>query len=200
VLHAQAARSVTRVVVSTEDEEIAGVARALGADVPFLRPRELAEDDVLDLPVFAHVLSVLAERERYRPDVVVHLRPTAPYRRAEWIDQAVQALVARADATSLRSVSPPVAHPYRMFTIDSEGLLDPLMKHVHPEPYLLRRQDLPPVWHYNCVLDVTRPATIEGGSMTGARILPFPMSAEDVVDIDTPRDLAIARHLFGDEP
>lgn len=197
--HALTAASVTRVMVSTEDDEIAEVARAAGAEVPFARPTELAEDHVLDWPVFEHVLAEY-EASDFRPDVVVHLRPTAPHREPAWIDECVALLRANADATSVRSVSPPAAHPYRVFRIDGDGFLDPIMKHEHAEPYLLRRQDLPPMYHYNCVIDVTWPRTIrEGRSMTGARILPFVMDPDDVVDIDSQRDLTIARAILGGE-
>jgi CMP-N-acetylneuraminic acid synthetase len=76
--------------------------------------------------------------------------------------------------------------------------LTPLLADRHPEPYLLRRQELPPVYYYNCVIDVTRPRTVlEVGSMTGRRILPYRMAAADVQDIDSPRDLVIAEALFG---
>jgi CMP-N-acetylneuraminic acid synthetase len=197
IRHALAARRVTRTVVSTDDPEIAAVAIEHGAEVPFLRPAELAADDVLDFPVFQHVLAELAAREGYRPEVVVHLRPTTPVRRPEWLDQAVGLLEAHVEADSVRSVSRPAAHPYRMFRIGADGFLVPLMRQEHATPYLLRRQDLPPVYHYNCVLDVTRYRTIlEQGSMTGERILPFIMAPEDVVDIDSPRDLELARLLF----
>ncbi len=199
VEHAMAASSVTRVVVSSDSAAILEEAVKYGAE-GMLRPAELAEDHVLDLPVFAHVLDVLEAQEGYLPDFVVHLRPTAPYRQAAWIDQAVQQLAASAEADSVRSVSPPDKHPYRMFTVDAAGFLDPIMKHEHPEPYLLRRQDLPPVYYYNCVIDVTRPATIRTKqSMTGARILPFMMDAEEVIDIDTWNDLVLARTLFKDK-
>lgn len=198
VRHGLEAESVTRVVVSTDDPEIAEVARRAGAEVPFLRPAELAADDVLDLPVFVHVLERLAEGEGYAPDAVVHLRPTTPHRRPAWIDAAVAALFATEAADSVRSVSPPGEHPYRMFEIGADGFLVPLLADRHPEPYLLRRQDLPPVYYYNCVLDVTRPRTLlELGSMTGERILPFLMAGEDVLDIDSPRDLEIGNLLFG---
>jgi N-acylneuraminate cytidylyltransferase len=189
------------VIVSTEDEEIAQVARKAGAEVPFLRPVELAGDLVLDHPVFEHVLARLAETEGYRPDLVVHLRPTAPHRDPRWIDEAVHLLATHPDADAVRSVSQPSQHPYRMFRIGQDGYLDPLMKHEHPEPYLLRRQDLPPLYYYNCVIDVTKPRTIfELHSMTGSRLLPYIMDPDDVFDIDTPRDLQIARSLMGGEP
>src|SRR5262249_21555201 len=113
IRHGLECSSITRVIVSTEDEEIAEVSRKLGAEVPFLRPRELAEDHVLDHPVFRHVLEVLKSQEGYEPALVVHLRPTTPFRRIEWIDEAVARLAANPAADSLRSVSRPGQHPYR---------------------------------------------------------------------------------------
>jgi CMP-N-acetylneuraminic acid synthetase len=195
--HALASRCITRTIVSTEDEEIAEVSRAAGAEVPFMRPDILAGDTVLDLPVFQHVLEELRQSEGYRPDLVVHLRPTSPLRKHSWIDAAVELLLGNPEADSVRSVSAPAQHPYRVFRIDARGYLDPIMKLEHPTPYLLRRQELPPMYYYNCVIDVTRPTTIENAhSMTGANILPFIMNAEEAIDVDSPRDLAIARILM----
>ncbi len=188
--HAKNSRLINRIVVSTEDEEIAEVALEYGSEVPFLRPTELAEDEVLDLPVFEHILRELQTKESYQPTVVVHLRPTAPYRKPEWIDEAIQKLIQEPQADSIRSVSEVLQHPYRMFTIDSNRFLSPIMKHEHPVPYLLRRQDLPKTFYYNCVIDVTRPKTIlEMESMTGDKILPYVMDKDDVFDIDSPRDI-----------
>jgi CMP-N-acetylneuraminic acid synthetase len=201
IRHALRSNRVGRVIVSTEDEEIRRVSMDAGAEVPFLRPEELAGDNVLDCPVFEHVLRKLMDTEGYRPDLVVHLRPTAPYRQGRWIDEAVDKLASSPKADSIRSVSEPQQHPYRMFNIDSNGYLEALMKHEHPQPFLLRRQDLPRVYYYNCVIDVTRPATVlDGGSMTGNRILPYVMNPQDVMDIDSERDLEIARLLIGTEP
>lgn len=201
IIHALEARLVSRVIVSTDDEEIRKVSLRYGAEAPFLRPAELAGDQVLDLPVFEHALDYLAKTEGYRPDLVVHLRPTAPHRLPAWIDEAVQLLTDHPGADSVRSVSEPDKHPYRMFTIDADGFLDPIMKHEHPVPYLLRRQDLPPVFYYNCVIDVTRPATVfDKRSMTGDRIYPYIMDPDEVIDIDSLRDLRIAQCLFGGTP
>ncbi len=195
--HALASRRVTRVLVSTEDMEIAEVARAAGAEVPFMRPDSLSGDTVLDLPVFQHVLDTLLELDGYAPDLVVHLRPTAPMRQSAWIDEAVERLWANARADSIRSVSAPAQHPYRVFRIGRDGFLDAIMASEHPKPYLLRRQDLPPMYYYNCVIDATRPATIQKmNSMTGDHILPFIMDPEEVIDIDSARDLAVARMLM----
>jgi CMP-N,N'-diacetyllegionaminic acid synthase len=195
--HARAAGCVTRTIVSTEDHEIAQVALAAGAEVPFMRPDRLAGDTVLDLPVFQHVLEELRQREGYTPDLIVHLRPTTPLRRHPWIDTAVELLSANPEADSVRSVSMPAQHPYRVFRIDGRGYLDPIMKHEHPVPFLLRRQELPHMYYYNCVIDVTRPSTIANKeSMTGDNMLPFIMNADEVIDIDSARDLAFARLLM----
>ena len=146
ILHAIKAESVSRVIVSTDDHEIAEVSRYYGAEVPFMRPDELSADHVLDLPVFVHALQYLESSEGYHPDLVVHLRPTAPFRRPEWIDAAVSLLSENPDADSVRSVSETHKHNSRIFTFDDQGYLDPIMKHLHPVPYLLRRQDLPSVY------------------------------------------------------
>ena len=200
IRHALESKTINRVLVSTDDPEIRDVSLFHGAEAPFLRPPELAEDHVLDLPVFVHALRFLEEAEGYRPEIVVHLRPTTPHRKPSWIDDAVRLLVARREADSVRSVSIPEKHPYRMFRIGADGYLDPIMKHEHPVPYLLRRQDLPDIYYYNCVVDVTRPSTIFAkNSMTGERILPYVMDPSEVIDIDSPRDLVVAECLFGEK-
>jgi N-acylneuraminate cytidylyltransferase len=194
IAHALAAKRVTRTIVSTDDEEIRRVAIAHGAEAPFLRPAALAGDAVLDLPVFQHALEFLRDTENYRPDIVVHLRPTTPLRKPEWLDEAVQLLLKDPLADSVRSVSLPAAHPYRVFRLGEAGYLEPLMRHEHPEPFLLRRQDLPALYYYNCVVDVTRPTTVlDKQSMTGERILPFIIDADQVFDVDSARDLEIVR-------
>jgi CMP-N,N'-diacetyllegionaminic acid synthase len=196
IQHALEAKLVDRVIVSTEDVEIAEAARAAGAEVPFMRPDKLAGDQVLDWPVFEHAVRWL-EQHGDVPEIIVHLRPTTPYRKPAWIDEAVGLLRANPTADSVRSVSRVDQHPWRVFKIGDDGMLDPLMKAEHPQPYLLRRQDLPPLYYYNCVIDVTRRTTIlDKQSMTGDRMLAYVMDANDVLDIDTARDLAFARFVL----
>jgi N-acylneuraminate cytidylyltransferase len=108
--------------VSTDDAEIAQVAREHGAEVPFLRPRELAQDDTPDLPVFRHALMWFDEHEAWQPELVVHLRPTSPLRRPDDIDRAVAMLDEHADADSVRAVAEPLENPY--VDIDTETSLE----------------------------------------------------------------------------
>jgi redox-sensitive bicupin YhaK (pirin superfamily) len=115
------AELVTRVIVSTDSEAIAEVARRYGAETPFLRPAEFAQDNTLDLPVFQHALTWLAENEGYRPDIVVQLRPTSPVRPANLVDQAVRLLADHPEADSVRGVVPAGENPHKMWRIDPQG-------------------------------------------------------------------------------
>ena len=114
---------VTRIIVSTDDEEIAVVARRLGAEVPFLRPAELAQDLSVDLPLFEHALSWLKEHEGYQPEILIQLRPTSPIRPKKMVDGAVQMLLDHPEAHSVRGVIPSGQNPYKMWTIDPDNRL-----------------------------------------------------------------------------
>jgi N-acylneuraminate cytidylyltransferase len=189
------AELVTRVIVSTDNDEIAAVARAEGADVPFLRPAELAQDLTPDLPVFEHALAWLAEHETYVPDLVVHLRPTSPIRPPGLVDDGIRALLTDPAADSLRVVCEAPANPFKMWRI-IEGVLVPLVDVGIPEAYNRPRQELPTAYWQIGVLDVIRPATIlEQGSMTGRRILPFVIDDSLAADVDDPASLSRAEHL-----
>jgi N-acylneuraminate cytidylyltransferase len=129
-----AAETISRVVVSTDDEEIAAIARRYGAETPFLRPAELSQDHTADLPVFQHALEWLAEHEGYQPEIVVQLRPTSPFRRVSHIDQAVYRLLERPEADSVRTVCVPFQNPFKMWRIGLDGFMQPLLGVEYPEP------------------------------------------------------------------
>jgi CMP-N-acetylneuraminic acid synthetase len=186
---AQLSKSVTRIVVSTDNAEIAAAAREAGAEVPFVRPDELARDDTLDLPVFRHALEWLAENENYRPDVIVHLRPTTPLRPPGLIDEGVGMLSNDPEADAVRSVCIPMNNPFKMWRI-VDGIMTPLVPCDIEEPYNQPRQKLPVAYWQTGTVDVTRPRTIlELGSMTGRRILPLVIDTALAIDIDDPVSL-----------
>lgn len=190
---ARQAQTVTRTIVSTEDEEIAAVARRYGAETPFLRPIELAQDNTTDLPVFVHALRWLEEREGYRPDVVVQLRPTSPIRPPDCVDRAVHLLLEHPEADCVRGVVPAGQNPYKMWRIEPQsGRMIPLLDVPGvPEPYNAPRQMLPLVYWQTGHIDAIRPATILAkNSMTGEVIYPLLLDPRYTVDIDTPADWA----------
>lgn len=187
--HALASRHITRVVVSTDDEEIAEVARAHGAEVPFMRPSEYAADDSTDLDVFRHALTTLNTQHGYSCECVVHLRPTGPVRQPARIDEAIESFLQHPAADSLRSVTTPAHTPYKMWRM-RDGFLEPLLLvEGVAEPYCEPRQRLPQVYWQNGYVDIIRPrAILEMGLMAGRRILPFVMN-EPVLELDYPEDV-----------
>ena len=189
---AKRAASLDRVIVSTNDEEIAAVARNFGAEVPFMRPAELAEDATPDLPVFVHALEWLQQHEGYAPAFIAHLRPTSPLRTPQHIDEAVSLLRDHPDADSVRSVTEPSESPFKMWQIEEGRLLPLLATDRENEPWNLPRQALPTVYWQNACIDVIRYETIMvRRTMSGTRIVPYVMD-DVVIDIDTPRDLQLA--------
>lgn len=188
---------VNRTVVSTDDEEIAEIGRSYGADVPFLRPSKYAQDDTLDLPVFQHALNWLAEEEGYRPDLVVQLRPTSPFRPPALVDGAVQVFLDHQDASSVRGVVPSKQNPYKMWRIETNGSMVPLLETEFTEPYNMPRQDLPDTYWQTGHIDVIAAETILDGSMSGPVIYPYLVKPRFTVDLDTPLDWKLAEWRLG---
>lgn len=196
---ALAAETVTRTIVSTDDEEIAAVARRYGAETPFLRPPEHSQDHTPDLPVFQHTLTWLVEQQGYRPDIVVQLRPTSPFRRVRHIDEAVYRLLEYPDADAVRTVCVPFQNPFKMWRIGADGLMQPLGVElgIPNEPYNQPRQALPEVYWQTGYVDAAWSDTIlEKNSMTGNRILPLVIDPSEWIDIDSPDDWRRAERLL----
>jgi YrbI family 3-deoxy-D-manno-octulosonate 8-phosphate phosphatase len=182
------ATSISRVIVSTDDEEIAEVARSYGAEVPFMRPTALAQDDTTDFPVFRHALDWLAENESYSADIVVQLRPTSPLRPPGLVDEAVKLLRGHPEVDSARGVIPSGQNPYKMWRINAAGHMVPLLTDGFEEPYNMSRQQLPSTYWQTGHIDAIRHKTLEAGSLSGSVILPLILDPRYAVDIDTDRD------------
>ncbi len=193
------AQGVTRVIVSTDDEEIAAVARTFGAEAPFLRPVQYARDDSTDLPVFEHALGWLQEQEGYHPNVVVQLRPTSPIRPRGLVDRALEILLAHPEADSVRGVVPAGQNPHKMWRL-SNGEAGPMTNLLEvegiPEPYNAPRQSLPPVYWQTGHIDAIRTATIQNlASMSGEKVYPLLIDSRYTIDIDNLQDWARYEHL-----
>ena len=184
---------VTRVIVSTDDVEIAHVAREWGAETPFLRPAELAQDKTTDLPVFEHALKWLEEIEGYHPEIVVQLRPTSPIRPKTMVDEAIRILLGHAESDCARGVVPAAQNPFKMWRFHGEDKpLVPLLEVPGiPEPYNAPRQILPPVYWQTGHIDAIRATTItDKKSLTGDVVYPLVIDPKYTVDIDTLADWA----------
>ena len=186
--HAQGCSLVTRTIVSTDDDEIANVARQFGAEVPFRRPAEAATDSATDLQVFRHALLFLQE-QGYRPDLVVHLRPTGPVRHVHLIEHAINLMLRHPEADSLRAVGLAEQTPFKMWRIEGSYLRQALPLPGFPESHSMPRQRLPAIYHQNGYVDIVRPRTvIELDSMVGQTVLPFVVEGK-IHELDYPEQI-----------
>jgi YrbI family 3-deoxy-D-manno-octulosonate 8-phosphate phosphatase len=190
---AKQSQFVTRVIVSTDDEEIAAVARTHAAETPFLRPAEFAQDNTTDLPVFEHALAWLEANEHYQPDVLIQLRPTSPIRPRDCVDSAIRILTDHEDADCVRGVVPAGQNPHKMWRFaGADRPMNPLLEvDGIAEPYNAPRQILPPVYWQTGHIDAIRASTIrEKHSLTGDVIYPLVIDPRYTVDIDHLSDWA----------
>ncbi|NNE19740.1 MAG: acylneuraminate cytidylyltransferase family protein, partial [Myxococcales bacterium] len=177
------ARRVDRVLVSTEDAEIASVSKNFGSEVPFLRPASLAQDDSPMLPVITHAIEAVSA-EGWVPDVLCLLQPTFPFRRPEEIDACIEALEAQA-ADCVISVHRVPAHfnPHWVYFERPDGSLQLSTGESEPIP---RRQALPPAFYRSGAVYVSRAAAItKRGSLYGDRVVGYETPAESSCNIDT---------------
>lgn len=189
---AKKSKALSRVIVSTDDKEIAKIAKGYGAEVPFMRPRELAADDTPTLLVLQHAVRWLEGNEEAEIDVVVTLQPTSPLRRAEHIDAAVQKLV-DTGADSVVSVCLAEHSPYWMKRLEG----DRVFPFLPDAPEYTRRQDLPPVYRLNGAVYVTRrDLLVEQGRVLGEDTRAIVMDWESSIDIDTMLDLKLAQLIL----
>lgn len=193
IVGAQACPEISRLIVSTDSPAIAEVATALGAEVPFLRPAELSLDTTPDEPVFSHALRWFEARGEELPELIVHLRATSPRRDPKLLSQAIRLMRENSDFDCVRGVCVPSQNPYKMWKLNSEGHLTPLLSEAGPEPYNQPRQQLPPVYWQVGSIDVVRTRTIlKKKSMTGDLIHPVFVSPNDAMDLDTLEDFHFA--------
>lgn len=182
------AQSIDRVIVSTEEEEIATVAKRFGAEVPFLRPISLAQDIT---PGIEPVLHAIEQLPYY--DWVLLLQPTSPLRSVEDIEGIIR--LCRDEATrSAVSVTRVSKHPFWMYQQDDHNRLQPLITN---RPEIARRQELPSVYALNGALYLARTDwLIQNEGFIGPETLGYVMPEERSVDLDTPQDWLWVKFLI----
>ena len=189
--------AVHRTIVSTDDPEIAEVARSYGAEVPFLRPAKFAQDDTTDLLVFSHAIEWFKENENFVPDLWVQLRPTSPLRPPGLIERAIKMLEENPEADCLRTVRETPMTPYKMWKWE-EKYIQPFAQLDGKESYNMPRQALPKVFSQDGILDIIKTSTcLKENSLTGNLILPLEIKGPYLtVDIDVPVDLIVAEVFY----
>jgi len=187
------AKSVRRVIMSTDDAELMNISAAAGAEVPFVRPTEHSGDTSNHYGVVAHALDWIEANEGKLPQFVILLQPTSPLRTAEDIDGLIM-LVEQRGGDSGFAVSPVETHPAYIFRLDHNLKATPLIPRGAD---YIRSQDLEPLFRENGAGYVFRPATFrQRQTILGQEPLAYIMPAERSIDVDTELDFAIAAALI----
>jgi CMP-N,N'-diacetyllegionaminic acid synthase len=192
---AKLSKKIERVIVSTDDEEMAEIARKFGAETPFMRPKELAQDNSSDIEFVEHALFWLLKNEGAVPEYLVHLRPTTPLRKPEDIDRAIELLKAHHEATSLRSGHEIRESPYKLFGIEDCYFTGLFPQDSRPEYWNLPRQAFPPVYQPDGYVDILRTDFVQKThTMHGDKILAF--VSPNTGEIDKQEDFAFAEYTL----
>lgn len=195
---AKKCRGLKRIIMSTDDEKIAAIARELGAEVPFIRPSELARDDSSSISAVLHAIHWMEINEGYCPDYVMLLQPTSPFRTVEDIQQCIE-LARKHRAVAVASVCEAVHHPY-----DCKRVLDDktLVEFISTDVVYLRRQDFPPVYALNGAIYLCQRTTLlRDETFFPEKTIAYIMPEERSIDIDTLWDWHMAelimKELYG---
>ena len=189
--------NLSDVIVSTDDENIAAISRALGIKVPFIRPAEFASDNAESIDVAIHALEFMQEKKFKNYDAVMLLQPTTPFRRFEDINNAIDLLINSNDADSVISVVDVEGHhPARMKYISDGILIDP--------PYCEKvenqnRQELDKMYIRNGAIYLTKSDVILNRSYKGNKCMALLMPNSRSINIDTETDFKLAEWIFKNE-
>jgi CMP-N,N'-diacetyllegionaminic acid synthase len=193
-----------RLIVSTDDEAAAAIARELGCEVPFMRPAELCADDTPHLPVMQHAVAWLRDEEGYAPDWAMILMPTSPLRQPAHIAGAVAvALESGADSVVSVDEMPAHFHPLRALTVDGNGWARLLVGDRPVKQRPVRRQGMPQAWVFNGAIYLFRAPLLFDPvepSLYGDKVAAYPMAAPYGSNIDDLEDWANVERLLGRLP
>jgi CMP-N,N'-diacetyllegionaminic acid synthase len=184
---------IGRTVVSTDHPEIADIARQAGADVPFMRPAELAEDKTLQIDVIRHAIDTLAQQgDDY--DAVCVLQPTCPLRSPQDVDGALELMERERADTVITVTDVGGYHPATYYRRKDDGLIEPLM--ASPGAGVLRQNFEQIWWRNGAVYAIRTEVVCERRSLYGDRVFGYPMPRERSVNIDEPLDWVVAEALL----
>ena len=196
---AKSCKNIDRVIVSTDDQEIAQVSRSYGAEVPFIRPHKYATDVSRDIEYHLHALNWLKQNESYEPDALVNLRPTTPLRDPNIIDNAIKIFFENPNYDSLRSVQIAKENPFKMWTIENKSLKQIAFIENIKEPYNEPRQKLPFSYWQNGYIDIVKSSILKDQeSTTGIKILPY-IIENPSIDLDYPEEIKKAENQLNEK-
>lgn len=187
---------IKRTVVSTDSKEIAAIARKYGAEIPFMRPAEISGDNSTDLELLQHAISWFDENEAVSPELIVHLRPTTPFRSPLEMSRAIKEFQLNPKATSLRSVHELAEPPQKQVRFGKDGFLEGFFPDdPRPEYYNLPRQLFPKAYQPNGHIDIIKTECVKKTkSHFGPNTLGFRTSFAPEVDL--PEDFDYLEYIL----
>ena len=189
-----------KIIVSTDSEKYAKIAKEYGAEVPFLRPKEISDDLSTDLEFIKYTSENLELLHHYKSDIILQLRPVTPNRSVKIINNCLDTFIRNFDEyDSLRTVINSEKSPYKMYSINEEdNKLIPLFENVNnlKESYNQPRQILPKVYLHNGYIDILKTDIIKNDLISGNKIYPYIMDKTDNIDIDYENDWINAEKNF----
>ena len=196
---AKKSRYITRLIVSTDSEKYAAIARKHGAETPFLRPAELASDTASDIDYLTHAVSWLEKNENWKADIIVRLPPTSPLCTAESIDAVIGHLLHDPSTTASRTITTASKHPYKLWRIEGETLHPFMPKEItgHREPSQMARQFFQPAAYAHVDAIAVRYDTLmRDRLLTGEKVRYHPIDKKEAIDIDSDIDFIVAEILL----
>ena len=191
IIAAKKTKSINKIIVSTDDKEIGKISKNNGAEVPFLRPKQISKDTSSTIEVIKHALKFLQENQSYVPDIIILLQPTSPLRTSQLITKTINTLK-KSKATSVITVSKITKHPYASYWLKND-FLKPFEKNFTKYS---RRQEFPDLFFPTGAVYTFWYDTLKKfNSLHGPKIKPIVVHDEDI-DIDNLRDLFFAEMML----
>ena len=189
---------ISRIIVSTDSQEYAEIATDLGAEVPFIRPKDISGDQSTDLEFFKHLISFIESNESFVPDYLVHLRPTTPLRDPSILDLALNEFVG-STFSALRSCHSMSESAYKSFEVEDGKLKRIFSQDPDVEGSNFSRQTFPITYEANGYVDIVRSENIvQNGKLHGSNVKAF--LTERAYEIDQESDLEYIKYLVQKEP
>ncbi len=195
---AKASKYVTRLILSTDSQEYAEVGKKYGAEIPFLRPPELAKDSVPDFDFLYHAATWMCDNADFQADVILRLPPTSPLCKTEHIDACVELLMKHPEADSSRTVISAGKHPYKMWRANGPYIEPFLPESFHglKDAHNLPRQSFPKAFNHVDVIALRWNTLVNQRAMAGEKVLFHEINKNDAADIDTETDFIVAEELL----
>ena len=191
-------KSIDKIYVSTDSKDIQEIAKKSGADVPYLRPKNISGDKALDIQFVKFHLKWLMENQLEIPYAIVHLRTTGPGRCIADLEKAIEIIKENDSLTGLRTVALSKLTPYKMWKMNENNHLTPLIKIEDKELHSLPRQDLPRVYWQNGYIDIIKPETVlKKNSLVGDNCYGL-VTSDRIVDLDYLSDVPEIEKILTD--